>query len=115
MKKLFKLIAFTVLLNNCGEAVNYTYQTPKDVDDGWEISTLSNSGIDTVLVTRLVSQIQSNSFNNIDALLIVRDGKLVLDEYFNGYDRKTKHKLWSCTKSFGSALIGIAIDQGKIR
>ncbi|HNP20275.1 MAG TPA: serine hydrolase [Fulvivirga sp.] len=74
-----------------------------------------DSDIDTLLISQLVSSIQTNKFKNIDALLIVKDGKLVLDEYFNGYDKNKKHKLWSCTKSFSSALIGIAIDEGQIR
>ena len=115
MKNTLIILVLTALLTNCKETVNYTYQTPKDIGDGWEISTLNNSGIDTLLITRLVSQIQSKDFDNIDALLIVKGGRLVLDEYFNGYNASTKHKLWSCTKSFSSALIGVAIDQEKIK
>jgi len=115
MKRLFSVILFSTLFIACKEQFKSTYQTPEGLNDGWEVSNLSKPGIDTLLITELVSEIQSNRFNNIDALLIVKDGKLVLDEYFNGYDVKTKHKLWSCTKSFSSALIGIAIEQGEIK
>ena len=115
MKRIFSIILLSTLLIACKEQVNWTYQTPEVLNDGWEISTLENTNLDTLLITELVSQIQSNDFENIDALLIVKNGKLVLDEYFNGYDVKTKHKLWSCTKSFSSTLIGIAIDQGFIK
>ena len=115
MKRIFSIILLSTLLIACKEQVNWTYQTPEVLNDGWEISTLENTNLDTLLITELVSQIQSNDFENIDALLIVKNGNLVLDEYFNGYDVKTKHKLWSCTKSFSSTLIGIAIDQGFIK
>lgn len=47
-------------------------------------------------------------------VLIVRGGELVLEEYFGGYRRDAKHMIASCTKSFVSALIGIALDQGRL-
>lgn len=111
MRKLILILSFIA----CNEEIKYVYQVPETTGDGWDIFSLKDSHIDTLLITQLFSQIKSNSFKNIDALLIIRDDKLVLDEYFNGYDRSTKHKLWSCTKSFSSALIGIAIEQGDIR
>jgi CubicO group peptidase (beta-lactamase class C family) len=65
--------------------------------------------------------------HNIHSLLIVKDGKLVFEEYFSGdkfnlarftgetgFDRNDTHNLCSVTKSFTSALIGIAIDKGFI-
>lgn len=50
----------------------------------------------------------------LTSLTIVRDGYLVYEGYFNGQNRDSLHALWSVTKSFTSALVGIAIDQGKI-
>jgi CubicO group peptidase (beta-lactamase class C family) len=38
-----------------------------------------------------------------------------LEEYFGGYDAETINSLQSVTKSFTSAVMGIAIGQGKIR
>lgn len=114
MKRLILIIPLLLLLLACDRKAQYIYQIPKNTGDGWDISSLQDSGIDTLLINQLVTQVRSNDFNNIDALLIIKDGKLVLDEYFNKYDKNTKHKIWSCTKSFSSALIGIALDQGKI-
>jgi CubicO group peptidase (beta-lactamase class C family) len=48
------------------------------------------------------------------SLLIVRGGDLVLEKYFAGQDAASRRKIYSCTKSFISTLIGIAIDQGRI-
>jgi CubicO group peptidase (beta-lactamase class C family) len=60
--------------------------------------------------------------------VIIKDGKLVFEEYFpgdkfnlaeytgdQGFDRDDTHNLCSVTKSFTSALVGIAIDQGLIQ
>ena len=48
------------------------------------------------------------------SLLIVKNGYLVTEEYFNGYSADQLHMLQSVTKSFTSAAIGIAIDKGYI-
>ena len=50
----------------------------------------------------------------VDALLVIKDGCLVAEEYYNGYSVNMAHQIWSDTKSFMSALIGIAVDQGLI-
>ncbi len=62
--------------------------------------------------TEPFSSFMENSGTN--ALLIIKDGAIVYEGYFNGHKRDTPHKLFSITKSFVSALIGIAISQGKI-
>jgi CubicO group peptidase (beta-lactamase class C family) len=48
------------------------------------------------------------------SMLIARRGKLVFERYFNRAHRDSLHLIFSCSKSFTSALIGIAIDQGLI-
>jgi CubicO group peptidase (beta-lactamase class C family) len=49
------------------------------------------------------------------SLIIIKDDTLVYEGYFNGHERHTPQKLFSITKSFTSALIGIAIEDGYIR
>ena len=49
------------------------------------------------------------------SLLIVRNGYLVIEEYFNDYDAKKIHMQQSVSKSFTSAVMGIAIEQRKIK
>ncbi|MDF1538220.1 MAG: serine hydrolase [Candidatus Thorarchaeota archaeon] len=51
----------------------------------------------------------------IQGIVVVRNGYVVLEEYPGVvYDENSTHLLYSVTKSFTSALIGIAIDQGFI-
>ena len=49
------------------------------------------------------------------SLLIIKDGKLVLEKYFNGFGREKLNSLKSATKSITSILIGIALDKGLIK
>jgi CubicO group peptidase (beta-lactamase class C family) len=46
------------------------------------------------------------------SLLVARDGYLVFENYYHGGARDQKTEVWSVTKSFTSALVGIAIDEG---
>jgi CubicO group peptidase (beta-lactamase class C family) len=48
------------------------------------------------------------------SLLVVHKGDIVLERYAPGVDRTTRTRTWSTAKSIASALIGIAIDQGKL-
>jgi CubicO group peptidase (beta-lactamase class C family) len=46
------------------------------------------------------------------AFLVVRDDALLYEGYFNGYDRESTQTSFSVAKSFVSALVGIAIEEG---
>jgi CubicO group peptidase (beta-lactamase class C family) len=49
------------------------------------------------------------------AFLVVHDDDLVYERYFDGYDEHSIHTSFSMAKSFASALVGIAIDEGRIK
>jgi len=107
---------------------NYQYQIPEQTDDGWETASPASVGIDGRYLTYLMSELESTQDHRIHSILIIKDGKLVFEEYFpgdkfnlarftgeTGFDRDDTHNLCSVTKSFTSALIGIAIDKGYIQ
>lgn len=52
---------------------------------------------------------------DVHSLLIVRNGYLVLEWYSHPYSLDKKHILNSCTKSFLSTLVGLAIDKGYVQ
>jgi CubicO group peptidase (beta-lactamase class C family) len=47
--------------------------------------------------------------------LVVRDDELLYEKYFNGYDKDSLQTSFSMAKSYASALVGIAIDEGYIK
>jgi CubicO group peptidase (beta-lactamase class C family) len=74
------------------------------------------------LLQTLVQKIREGEFENIHSLLVIRGGKLVVEEYFWGEDERRGeplgivsfgpsklHDLRSVTKSMTSALFGIAL------
>src|SRR5215204_451827 len=49
------------------------------------------------------------------AFLVIHDDKLLYERYFNGYDETSINTSFSMAKTFASALVGIAIDEGHIK
>lgn len=48
-------------------------------------------------------------------LLVVHQGRIVLERYAPGFDANTVTRTWSTAKSIASTLIGIAVDQGLLQ
>lgn len=95
----------------------YRYVSPLQLDDGWPVSTLEKEGIDQATIEKFVQKLidmrQENvSTSQVHSLLIARHGKLVLEEYFHGFDRDTPHDTRSASKSWTNVLIGAAMQAG---
>jgi CubicO group peptidase (beta-lactamase class C family) len=78
----------------------------------WDMSTPEEQGMDSRTLNELKNYIVKN-YPDIYSMVIVRNGFLVDEEYFKT-TVTTKRNIFSCTKSFTSALIGIAIQEGFI-
>ncbi|EGA69472.1 beta-lactamase [Vibrio sinaloensis DSM 21326] len=57
----------------------------------------------------------NNSYSDTTSLLIAKNGKLVVEEYFNGWDPEFPHTIQSITKSLTSLAMGDAINRGLIK
>jgi CubicO group peptidase (beta-lactamase class C family) len=89
----------------------YVYRPPPVLADGWRTSRAASVGIDEAVLARLVQQIADTDPHAIRAplihsLLIARHGRLVLEEYFAGYDRATPHDTRSGGKTFAGVMVG---------
>lgn len=93
---------------------DYSYRVPAVTDDGWETSSLSAEGVDPEKIREMVKDILKGKYEDIHSVLIVKNGKLILEEYFDGYTRNRGHVWASATKSISSILTGIAIDRKMI-
>jgi len=61
------------------------------------------------------SLLQIMDSNDTHAFLVFQDGKLLYEKYWDGYTPKTLSGSFSAAKSIISLLIGIALDEGKIK
>jgi len=49
------------------------------------------------------------------AFLVLKDGEVISENYFNGYDDRSKTNSFSMAKTLTTMLLGIAIDEGFVR
>lgn len=114
--------------NPINPANDFQYKVPVRTNDGWETASLAGVGMDERPLLRFLDKLSGLSDHRIHSILIVKDGKLVFEEYFpgekfnlaqptgeTGFDMNDTHNLCSVTKSFTSALLGIALDKGFIQ
>ncbi|CAB1078914.1 hypothetical protein D1AOALGA4SA_6634 [Olavius algarvensis Delta 1 endosymbiont] len=92
----------------------YVYEQPEAADDGWETSSLRAEGIEPAKLYEMMHAILAGDSRYIHSILLIKNGKLVFEEYFFGYSRDTKHFLASVSKSVTSLAIGLTIDKGYV-
>jgi CubicO group peptidase (beta-lactamase class C family) len=97
-----------------GEPYRYVYREPEARNDGWETSTPIAEHLAPDAIAAAVEEIVARKYGVLHSLLIARNGRLVVEEYFYGHGRDTLHAQQSVTKSVTSLLVGIALDQGRI-
>ncbi len=95
----------------------YRYSPPPSVGDGWAVGTLNNAGIDISAIARFIDEVILKPADSIDdpyihGFLLARSGKLVLEEYFHGFQREKPHDTRSASKSLATVLAGAAIQAG---
>lgn len=88
------------------ESVTYT---PLPGDD-WKVSTPTEQGLDPALIEELYQN--AAELETLYGLLVIKNGYLIAEKYFNEGAVDRKNQLQSVTKSYTSALVGIALDQG---
>lgn len=101
-------------LGKNGVVAAYRYVTPRDLGDGIATGNAEKAGFDSAMIGAMVRRVVEGTYPDVHSILVYRGGRLVIEEYFYGYDRDRPHQMRSATKSVVSALVGIAIDRGFI-
>ena len=58
--------------------------------------------------------ILDGTYKDVHSVLLYQHGRLVMEEYFYGYNVQRPHQLRSATKSVVATLAGIAVDRGAL-
>lgn len=93
--------------------IAYHYHVPEQIGDGLKTESIYRYTNDSVSFTNLMKDVIDQEYGHLKSLLIFKDNKLVVEEYFFGYNRNETQQLRSCTKSVTSILLGIALDRHK--
>ena len=80
----------------------------------WRTSTPAEQGLDIAFLDNADKRIQDN-YPNIYSLLVIKNGFLVYEKYYQGMNENDDNPVYSVTKSVMSALTGIAINDGLLK
>jgi CubicO group peptidase (beta-lactamase class C family) len=109
IKKLRPQIA--EMLRPGGDELKSIDYTPLIRND-WKTSTPEKQELDPMLVAELYDD--AAHMETLYGLLVIKNGYLIAEGYFNGASVEQLSSRASVTKSFTSALLGIALDQNYI-
>ena len=78
------LIITPFILTSCSKSANH-------FDFEWPVSTPSAEGLDQKKIDS--AYIKAKELGFVDALLVIRNGKLIAENYYNGYDADKGHQI----------------------
>ena len=81
-------------------------------NSGWVVSKASYN---KNKIKALNKKIVELDFKDINSIVVIKSGELLIEEYFNGSTRDTLHDPRSVGKSFASSVLGLAIKDGYIK
>jgi CubicO group peptidase (beta-lactamase class C family) len=108
INNLFFLFSFCVLLTSC--------QDEEAIVTGgynWTTASTEELGLNSKMIDAAFNEALAKGF--INSIIIVRNGKIGAEKYFNGKDKNSYQTIRSVSKSFLSAMIGIAFEKGLIK
>ncbi len=113
MKYLTKIFSFILLsaflfLSSCSEGPT----GPDASSFNWPTSTPEEQGMNSQLLAEALAQGDNRGF--VDCILVIRNGYIVAEEYYNGFEKEIPHNVKSVSKSFLSAMTGIALRDGHL-
>jgi CubicO group peptidase (beta-lactamase class C family) len=95
----------------------YVYRKPPAIGDGWTTARATDTGMDESVLTKLIQRLIDGDPSIrraalMHSILVAHKGKLVLEEYFFGFNRNEPHDLRSAGKTFSSVMLGAAMRDG---
>ena len=75
-----------------------------------KISTPEEQGIDSELLAQMLEKIKEED-SKIRSIIIIRNGRLVLESYIHPYNENVLHDVKSVSKSIISSIVGIALKE----
>jgi CubicO group peptidase (beta-lactamase class C family) len=115
IKKHLNVLMFVVALSLCSctkEEDEIIFWQPVEMNDGLQVSSAAAQGVDSINID--ITFKEATKLDNLYSLLILKNGYLIAEGYFNNASVDDARRIASATKSITSALAGVAIREGFI-
>ena len=91
----------------CSTTIAQVHELPR--------STPEAEGIPSSAISVFLDSLASYPRSDIHSVMILRHGKVVAELYPEPYKAEYRHTMYSCSKTFVSTAIGIAVDENRLR
>lgn len=111
-----ELLCLSIILTTLGvlnSCVTQTEEVENPIGYKWESSTPTELGLNESMIATALTEAGNKGF--INSMLIIRNGKIAAEKYYNGGNVSSYQTVRSVSKSFLSALVGIAVNKGILR
>jgi CubicO group peptidase (beta-lactamase class C family) len=78
----------------------------------WQFSTPEAEGLDRGVLSGLDAYIAQKRYRLVNSVLVVKNGKIVFEKYYNGYNEHHRNNIKSIWKSILSIVTGICLTRG---
>lgn len=113
---ILSIIHILIFVFSCNaQKASYRYTPPPDLKDGLKVVSAESLGIDKSDIEILNQRILNGDYGYLRSLILIKNGHLFYEGCFHGARRDNRYTIYSVSKTFTSALIGIAIDKGFIK
>ncbi len=94
------------------EETKNLYKKPGVIDDGIIAGDIREYGYSLKDIEELIGFVKNGDLGDIHSFLVMKEGKLIVEKYFQGFWYDDLHPMHSVTKSVTSLLTGICFDRG---
>ena len=88
---------------------NLSSNNNSQINDGWKLST------NQLLLPKMENDINSKELDKTESVVIAKNGEVIYENYFAGFNAVTPHDMRSASKSISSAIVGVTIDNKLIK
>lgn len=109
INKVFSILILCTLANTYSQD-SKTYFLEETSTNYWKVSTPEEQGIDSELLADMLEKIKEEDLK-IRSIIIISNGRSVLESYVHPYNENVMHDVKSVSKSIISSIVGIALRE----
>lgn len=94
---------------------DYIYHPPQSHADGLHVADATAIGIDTSQIGALVRPFIADRFGKHTSVLVMKNGQLIVEQYFAGTNWQQRQSVQSVSKSLTSLIVGYGLAQHYIK
>ena len=110
---IFVIIVVIIFKFTEGTKISITQEDDMSYNNELERVSPESVGISSKVINKFIDTINDKKIN-LHSFMLLRHGKIAAEGYYKPFVKDYKHRIFSVSKSFTSAAVGIAIDEGLI-